>query len=342
MEMVIDMVRKDVVERVEKVIELMKEGMDLTSASKAVGTDVRTVKKVMKLLKVGRKKRKGRVYIITEYYKGVIDKMIYLMSGGWSASRSVRTLHTTLTTMKKMKVAVDGVAQQLLDTTDGRYSLNVYKIYGYPTVFFGRLKSNAGNVVTETTPRKLELEPDDIRDDDYANILWQIDFDPFRSTLMPEDVCEFYPQKVLAAIRDELIKKKYPLTHPKVFKGVASLVSRIDATGDKSVTKGRLGVGSASDIPFSSVMVSMLDIIFGQIGADFDEEVECGIDDRGVTEKYLTRTDFETNNKVTDDGAFEIIIRRRSRSYIYPSKPYIIPYEHDLEMEALVPRRTVF
>jgi len=195
--------KKDTMKRAQKVLTLMRKGISLTAAARMAKIDPRSVKKAMRVLKVQKKKKKGRIYLITQYYEHLIDKMIYLMSAGMSATSASRALRTTLPTMMKMFVVVKGRRRSLLKKVGQRYILNVYKINGYPTVFYGRLVAHTGNILGRT-----DIDKNEPPDDDYANIMWQIDFDPFKTTLLPNDVCRHYPEIVMEELREYLLKSR--------------------------------------------------------------------------------------------------------------------------------------
>ena len=314
----------------------MKKGIIMSEAAKLAKTDTRTMKKVMKILGVLRKKKKGKVYIVTEYYKKLIDKMIYLMCGGWSASHAARELHTTLKTMMKMSVLVDGRARPLLETSGGRHILNVYKVYGYPTTFYGKLhhdKEDERGVKTKsilTTRMPTQKEPpndDDYPEDDYASVLWQIDFDPFHSTLMEHDVIEHYPPKILKWLREELVNT--------TTKAPAKISAMHRAHQHTHYVDEKLKETGGT--------LSLLDDIFKNIiGTDFSDIIQCGIEDRGITEKYMTPADFNTYSKKVDDGHFVVNVwRAGGRHWFYPNPPLVMKYEHDLKDESKVKRKMV-
>jgi len=334
--------KKDTIKRAQKVITLMRKGISLTAAARMAKIDARSVKKAMRILKVQKKKKKGRIYLITQYYEQMIDKMIYLMSAGMSATRAAHYLRTTLPTMLKMYVVVKGRRRPLLKKTGSRYILNVYKINGYPTVFYGRLIAHTGNILGRT-----DIGKNDAPDDDYANIMWQIDFDPFSTTLMPDDVCKHYPEIVMEELRDFLLKRRSVNDKTVKFgKKKETIAKRAKWIADKrseyaedmfkidESDVGRLALGRKV-----SGTTNLLDIIFGQYGVEFETDVDCGLDDRNAISEYLSPTEFKKKaKKVSEDGAFEIIVRRKNRALHYPDIPLMISVKKNLIKESDVPR----
>ena len=333
--------KKDTMKRAQKVLTLMRKGISLTAAARMAKIDPRSVKKAMRVLKVQKKKKKGRIYLITQYYEHLIDKMIYLMSAGMSATSASRALRTTLPTMMKMFVVVKGRRRSLLKKVGQRYILNVYKINGYPTVFYGRLVAHTGNILGRT-----DIDKNEPPDDDYANIMWQIDFDPFKTTLLPNDVCRHYPEIVMEELREYLLKSrsvndktikfgKKKDTIAKRAKWVADKrreyaedMFKIDESDVERLALGRKVSGTTN----------LLDIIFGQYGLEFEPDVDCGLDDRNAMSEYLSPTEFKKKAKLSEDGAFEIIVRRRDKAFHYPDIPLLVPVKKNLIKESDIPR----
>lgn len=331
--------RKTTIDRGRKAIALIRQGETFTKAALLAKIDIRTLKKVMRKLKVRRTRKKGRLYIVTEYYKRVIDRLIYYMMGGWSATRAAHASHTTIRTMRKMFVRVKGRRRSVIVRPDGRYKLNVYKTHGYPAVFYGRLRSRHDNTYTGTTVFKREVRDDELRDDGYANILWQVDFDPFTSTMLADDVCEHYPERILALLRAYLMK---PISVND--KAVNKDIRKMARTRAKYVVETMLDIPE-SDLGklFAGTLdktVTRLEMILGHAGVGFEELVLCGIDEDYTKADYYSPTDLMKNRRrPVDVGYFTIIVRRKNRSLSYPPVPVRIPFKHDLVAEAKLPRR---
>jgi len=297
-------------DRAKRALRLIEEGVSLTRAAKAVKMKPKTLKKALKKLQVRTRKVKGRYLLLRKVYKEKIDKVIYYMMGGWSATRACAYSGTTLRTMRKVTVKLTrtGKASRLLTKTKGGvyYRLNVYKVHGYPTVFYGRLMS-LGEVVDERTgkrnapipisgkkyPGPVERDPGNLKFDDpnYYNIMWQLDFDPFHSTVLPEDVAEHYPGIIMRALHAELVDTGALF---KIF---------VHCTG-------------------------------------FSEKVECGVDMRGMDEEYMSVTEFRRRAVRKDVGLFEVIVRgAHNMDEHYPDPAQPIEFKHDLRKEEKIQRR---
>jgi len=337
--------RKSTLKRARRAVELMKEGLSLTEASAGAGIDPRTLKKALKKLNIRRVKRRGKHYIIDEYYKDRIDRFIYYMMGGYSASRSAKLAHTTLSTMKRMKVEINNKKRKVITKKkdEHRWKLNVYKLNGFHTVFFGRLMTRFGNTVTGSWDDDDEINAEEL-DDDYANILWQIDFDPFTTSMIADDVCRFYKQRVMKLLRDFFLRpvgvdnsdveskvRKMCRTRPEY---MSEKMLKIDLGGVESIARGATPTG---------VKVTRLEAIFGQAQITFDDNAKCGVDKRDVEEEYMSPTEFKKtkNRKRTDIGKFIVQVRRKNVTHYYPSKPMPIPFKHDIVAERKLPRRSM-
>lgn len=201
--------KKTTIERAKKALRLMEEGVSFTKSAKAVKMKPKTLKKALRTLKVKTRKVRGKVRLYKKLRKERIDLVIYYMMGGWSATRACQQVRTTLRTVLHQTVKVNNRKRAVIVKGKGPYYiLNVYKIYGYHTVFYGRLLStDLGIPVTgEKNPREPETDETKLKfpDPAYKNIMWQLDFDPFTSTLLNVDVCEHYPQPVMDVLEEEI------------------------------------------------------------------------------------------------------------------------------------------
>lgn len=66
---------------------------------------------------------------------------------------------------------------------------------------------------------------------------------------------------------------------------------------------------------------------------DFDDTVECGVEDAGQEINYVSKTTLKKRHKVINVGKFEIIVNRQDASYHYPDNPKEIEYHHSLKDE---------
>jgi len=54
--------------------------------------------------------------------------------------------------------------------------------------------------------------------------------------------------------------------------------------------------------------------------------------------EYLSPTEFKKKAKLSEDGAFEIIVRRRDKAFHYPDIPLLVPVKKNLIKESDIPR----
>jgi len=316
--------KKDTIERGEKALELMEQGYSLAQAAREVGIRPRNVKKVARLTGWRIKRVKGRIRVESKYYQDLADRMIAFMMAGYSATAACKYLHTTLRKMSTVKLKVtSGRRRNIIIKQKGRYRLNVYHIVRYSIVFYGRLKSRKENVITGTTPFKFDLEEDDFEDDRYANILWQLDFDPFTTGLPPHLVGPFYAKAVLDTLESTFMRHSAPNNDRE-----RNTLREFSQYRDRSeITKLEM-IFKQVKVHFDGTVACMLRNL-----SVFDEEVSVGIDTRDADVEYVTPTEFSKRCSVIDRGRFEIIVRRLNRSYNYPDPPAAMDFKHNLKDE---------
>jgi len=324
-------VRSDAMDRAKEAIKLMDKGLPITQACKKAGTSYSTVRKVMRKLKRRVKLTrtpKGRKRVIVDAHKiekaqCVARRMQY---EGVTATQATRECHTTIRTVRDVRI--DGCPLLRYSSRLGRYQLQIFEVNQYAVVFFGRLR-NVGSpiAITYTTPldEPAKVDKTALRDDDYASIMWQYDFEIFHSTLSPEDLCEYYMDKVLAFLQGEVVDKR-------ISKTLVSWLARFDAKGlDTLVDAGVISRTEADEImagtrPYD---ISVLEEMF-KLGVVLDEEIKCGCDDRHKVTEWACKSTVRKKDPYIDDGRFQVLVLRRSGTARYPPVPRKIPYSHRL------------
>lgn len=327
--------RRDAIDRAKRAIKLMEKGVPVAEAIKKAGTSLGTVKK--ELQRQGKKARivktrRGQKRTVSGYHakkaEDVARKMQY---DGLSATAACRDCHTQIGTVKDVRLA--GKCK-LLRKYGRTYRLQVYEVNTYAAVFYGRLR-NVGSPIAITSRRGLLEDPRTISksklpSDDYASILWQLDFDDFRSTLSSRDVCDKYLDDILPWLRAELEQKTVSKT----------IVSWLMKSGDQGLSKlidaGLLTADEADEIRAGRKKydISLLEETF-RVGVIFDDELRCGVDDRSKRAVFVCRSQVKKDDPVVDDGNFQVLVFRRSGNYSYPYKPRRVRYPHSIDEDVV-------
>lgn len=324
-------IKSDAVDRAKDAIALMDKGVPITDACKRSGTTYGTVRKVLRLL--GRRVRlkrtaTGRKRVLTdakrvEKAEAVLRHMQY---DGMSATDACRECHTSIGTVRDVRF--DGC--RLLRRHHRRHKLQVYEVSKLAVVFYGRLR-NAGSPIAITSVRGVFDDPKTIDRgtlpaDNYASIMWQFDFEEFRTTLSPEDLCDYYMELVFAFLRGEV-------QDTRVSKTIVSWLARFGTTGLASlVASGIITQTEADEImagtrPYD---ISVLEELF-RLGVELDAtDYRCGVDDRHKKSEFVCKSKLKAGDPVIDDGYFQVVVLRRSGVVNYPPRPRKIPYKHSL------------
>lgn len=314
-------------ERVTRAVNLMEyANLGIHTAAKRSGTTAGTVRKYLKQEGLRLKKFRGRYVIVRPFIQRVEDAMCE-MNKGVPASEAASKNGTTLASLKKTTYR----GRPVLRKVGGKWKANYICIYNHSVVFFGRLRNMEGNRMGN--PQGLREPPDD----KYATILWQFDCDNFRSPLDPMRLCEFHPQRVLDMLRAKLV---YTV---RANPTVAMEILNQKVHGAKAAAQATLDLGLPRIPPnkdLSKVMqLSHLDTYFMKYKLDFDDEIQCGVDDNLSPRrpKFVSVASFTRKPKIVvkTEGKFEIIVRRGNQAYHYPDPPATIHYNHDWKEEAI-------
>jgi len=313
-------------ERVIKAIGLMEyRDMGIHSASKLAGTTAGTVTKYLRNEGLRLKKFKGRYVVVKPLRERVEDAMCE-MNRGVPAYMSAKKSGTTLETLKKTTYK----GRPVLRKVKGQWKSNYICIYDWSVVFFGRLVNMDGNNMGN--PQALKDPPDA----KYATVLWQYDCDHFRTPLDPVQLCDFHPPRVLDVLRAKMVNTV------RANPTVATEVLGRPSQGQKVAAQATLDLGMKKIPPVPTLatlmQLSSIDVYFRSYRLDFDDAVECGVDDNLPQRrpKFVAVSTFKTAKKLVmkTKGNFEIIVRRGNESYHYPPSPASIQYNHNWKEEA--------
>jgi len=309
----------------------MKEGKSFDMARRLSHISPEVLKRAMTELGVKwiRGKGKGRKVLIKRSLAEKAEAMIGLLMEGKSASKASRMLRTALKTMKKQKLDGDDVLKKV----GGRWKANIIPVYTYSVVFYGKLQSNLGNVITGqhgTFKARNKVKDDDL-DKSYSSIWWQYDIDDFHTTLLKGGVQDFYPVRVLDFLRDTLTSGTTGVSFPllrRIVNTPSGYVNKfLQGIDQKILNRIRRGI-----VPSGGIGLNLLEQFFNQMGADLADEIVCGIE-KTKGKKFVSMSNFEKNSIYSDKGFFVIFAARKGNIMSYPDPSFEIIYEHDLKEE---------
>ena len=309
--------------RVLLAIDLMtRNGWGIERASIYAKTTRRTVHRYAKHLGIKLKGKDGVALKVIRPPKTKVTDFLIQMHKGKSATAAAKSLKTTVRTMAKQ----EWNGTPIMTKVGNRWVLNLIPVTDKAIVYYGKLigfKDAVQGRGVLAGPDANKPKNKNKKDEDYADIWWQLDFNAFASTLPLEQVAEFWQDEVMKRLKrrlEDLLHKDISL--------VAKFKTNSEVAADMA-SKGRTGN-----------RISELEKQTKRYDLTLDDEVTHAVDDRfninaGLT--FIPKADFVKGNKATKRtaiGKFQMFYMTKNSFVVYPKNgPLRLPFGYDLADE---------
>lgn len=287
---------------------MIQEGKGVMEAAKLAGSSRRSIRKYMRLAGIRGVIKKGKLHIV-KTMEQKIHEFILHMSRGDSATAAAKKAHTQVRTMSRKEV--DG--SPIIVKVGNKWVLNAYPLYRHMITLYGHIVGLGDSIQGQYE------EDGEIKSPDAPSIWWQIDFDDFVSTLPSDEVGQFWAERIVEWLRNEM---QLPVVLNNVlserFLGNEEVFNHADE-------QGRIGADGV-------IRVTKLEDLMSRYNVRLHDYVNYGIDDNHEHRElnWISKDNLGEESAI---GLFMVIFRDEEDK-TYPSDaPLELIFDYNLQEE---------